>query len=105
METFIERNESRKLQKADIFEALLEKIETRRATVGVIGLGYVGLPLVQAFTGAGFPVIGFDKDTEKIEHLSAGTSYIKHITDSSVTEMTGSGRFSGDCRFRQAQRG
>jgi len=99
VETFIDRNESRKLQKADIFEALLEKIETRRATVGVIGLGYVGLPLVQAFTGAGFPVIGFDKDTEKIENLSAGRSYIKHITDSSITEMTGSGRFQATADF------
>jgi UDP-N-acetyl-D-glucosamine dehydrogenase len=99
METFIKRSESRKLQKSDIFEALLEKIETRRATVSVIGLGYVGLPLVQAFTGAGFPVIGFDKDTEKIENLLAGKSYIKHITDSSVAEMTGSGRFSATADF------
>jgi UDP-N-acetyl-D-glucosamine dehydrogenase len=99
VETFIERNESRRLHKADVFETLLEKIETRRATVGVIGLGYVGLPLVQAFTGAGFPVIGFDKDAEKIERLSAGKSYIKHITDSSVAEMAGSGRFSATADF------
>jgi UDP-N-acetyl-D-glucosamine dehydrogenase len=59
--------------------SLLEKIATRDAHVGVIGLGYVGLPLVIEFHKARFPVTGFDIDTRKIESLKSGKSYIKHI--------------------------
>lgn len=60
-------------------DALLESIRTREARVGVIGLGYVGLPLVLLLEGAGFPVIGFDVDTNKTEMLNRGESYIRHI--------------------------
>ncbi len=101
METLTENNESGKLKTADIFETLLEKIETRRAKVGVIGLGYVGLPLVQAFAGAGFPVMGFDNDMEKIDRLAAGKSYIKHISDASVAGIAASGRFSATADFER----
>ncbi len=59
---------------------LLEKIDDRSATVGVIGLGYVGLPLVIQFVKAGFKTYGFDVDPEKIKFLAAGKSYIKHIS-------------------------
>jgi UDP-N-acetyl-D-glucosamine dehydrogenase len=58
---------------------LLEKIAGRSARVGVIGLGYVGLPLLRAFFGAGFPVIGFDVDPAKIEALRRGENYLKHL--------------------------
>lgn len=58
---------------------LIEKITTRTAIVGVIGLGYVGLPLVIEFCNAGFRVIGFDIDEEKVKILSQGGSYIRHI--------------------------
>jgi UDP-N-acetyl-D-glucosamine dehydrogenase len=60
-------------------EALIEAIRARTAKVGVIGLGYVGLPLVLLFEEAGFPVIGFDVDADKTEKLSRGESYIRHI--------------------------
>jgi UDP-N-acetyl-D-glucosamine dehydrogenase len=60
-------------------ESLLSKIESRTATVGVIGLGYVGLPLVLLFAENGFPVIGFDVDEKKTSALTAGESYIRHI--------------------------
>jgi UDP-N-acetyl-D-glucosamine dehydrogenase len=60
---------------------LLSKIETRTASVGVIGLGYVGLPLVIAFEKAGFRVTGFDLDEAKVKILNNGGSYIKHIPD------------------------
>jgi UDP-N-acetyl-D-glucosamine dehydrogenase len=60
-------------------DALLESIRNRNATVGVIGLGYVGLPLVLLFAENGFPVIGFDVDPKKVEALGRGESYIKHI--------------------------
>ncbi len=58
---------------------LTKKIESRAARVGVIGLGYVGLPLVIEFCRAGFQVTGFDVDNEKVSLLKEGKSYIKHI--------------------------
>ncbi len=58
---------------------LLEKIQNRKATVGIIGLGYVGLPLLIRFGEAGFPLIGFDVDSSKINALLHGKSYIRHI--------------------------
>ena len=58
---------------------LTKKIESRAARVGVIGLGYVGLPLVIEFCRAGFQVTGFDVDKEKVRLLGEGKSYIKHI--------------------------
>jgi UDP-N-acetyl-D-glucosamine dehydrogenase len=60
-------------------EQLLNRISSREAVVGVIGLGYVGLPLVLLYEEAGFSVIGFDVDREKADRLNAGDSYIKHI--------------------------
>ncbi len=58
---------------------LLKKIEERTARVGVIGLGYVGLPLVLLFEESGFSVLGFDVDPKKVDALSRGESYIRHI--------------------------
>jgi len=60
-------------------DALIEAIRTRTARVGVIGLGYVGLPLVLLFEEAGFGVLGFDVDEKKTDALSRGESYIRHI--------------------------
>lgn len=65
---------------------LLEKIKNKQAKVGVIGLGYVGLPLVIEFSKAGFPVTGFDIDPKKIELLKQGKSYIKHIDSSLISQ-------------------
>jgi len=64
---------------------IIEKITTREARVGVIGLGYVGLPLVIEFCKTGFPVTGFDVDPVKVEMLQQGKSYIKHIDPSSFS--------------------
>ncbi len=58
---------------------LLERIQQRTATVGVVGLGYVGLPLIRAFIDAGYSAIGFDVDSEKVDALQRGESYIGHI--------------------------
>ncbi len=66
---------------------LLEKIKNLDAVVGVIGLGYVGLPLVREFAGKGFKVIGFDVDSAKVEALGAGRSYIKHIPSSLIETL------------------
>lgn len=59
---------------------LEEKIVNKEATIGVIGLGYVGLPLLKTFLKQGFKVIGFDVDPKKISLLNRGRSYIKHVT-------------------------
>jgi len=66
---------------------LAELIKTKKAVIGVIGLGYVGLPLVRAFTGAGFSCLGFDVDETKVERLKAGQSYIKHIDSAGLQRL------------------
>jgi UDP-N-acetyl-D-glucosamine dehydrogenase len=66
---------------------LLEKIKDKKALVGIIGLGYVGLPLVLRFTEVGFKVLGFDTDGRKVERLNRGESYIKYIPSSRLAEL------------------
>ncbi len=61
---------------------LIQKIKSKQAKIGIIGLGYVGLPLVIEFSKAGFEVTGFDIDPKKVEMLKEGKSYIKHIDSS-----------------------
>ena len=70
---------------------LLAQIEAKAARVGIIGLGYVGLPLARGFCQAGFAVLGFDTDVAKVEQLSRGKSYIGHIDDRTVAEMRATG--------------
>lgn len=62
-----------------MLQPLLDKIASKTYTVGIIGLGYVGLPLMWTFHKHGMPVIGYDIDPAKIEHLRAGRPYIKHL--------------------------
>ena len=81
--------------------ALRRGFAERRAKIGVIGLGYVGLPLVKAFNLGGFPVTGFDVDGEKIARLEAGESYIRMIPSSAVREMVDSGRFHATADFAE----
>lgn len=68
-------------------EALLNKITDRQARTAVVGLGYVGLPLLLGLSGASIPVTGIDVDAQKIEHLNAGQSYLKHIKDCDVDAL------------------
>ncbi len=63
----------------------IEKIEQRDYVVGIIGLGYVGLPLMMEFAREQFPVCGFDVDPQKIEKLNAGETYIKHLSSDNIT--------------------
>jgi len=65
---------------------LAEAIADKSAVVGVIGLGYVGLPLIHAFTNAGFRCMGFDVDQSKVDALAAGRSYIKHIDSQTIAD-------------------
>ncbi|HUV78634.1 MAG TPA: nucleotide sugar dehydrogenase [Desulfobacterales bacterium] len=72
---------------------LLEMIEQKTARIGIIGLGYVGLPLALHFGKKGFHVIGFDLDSRKIDKILHGESYIKHIPADAIREMTDEKRF------------
>jgi UDP-N-acetyl-D-glucosamine dehydrogenase len=78
---------------------LKAKIDTKSAVVGVIGLGYVGLPLLAAFHRAGFATIGFDVDPTKIEALKKGQSYLKHLGDSLVTDLQSGAKFDATLDF------
>ncbi len=64
---------------------LQAKLDDQSALVGIVGLGYVGLPLAQAFIDAGYRVLGFDVDNSKVEKLLAGESYIGHLSSEWVT--------------------
>ena len=76
-----------------------DKITSRRAVVGVLGLGYVGLPLASAFVEAGFPVLGFDTDPTKIEQLARGEQYLRHLGAAMTERMQASGRFEATSDF------
>ncbi len=78
---------------------LIEKIQKKDARVGVIGLGYVGLPLAIAFSKAGFSVSGLDIDVKKIECLKNGESYIKHIPSEDIHSITQKDRFIASADF------
>ena len=85
---------------ADSFEELLVRIRQKTAQVGIIGLGYVGLPLARAFTAKGHPVLGFDIDVAKVDQLRSGRSYIGHIADAAIAEMKDRG-FQATDRFER----
>lgn len=79
----------------------IEKIQARKVTIGIVGLGYVGLPLSLVFAEAGIKVIGFDIDPSKIEAISEGRSYIKHLNHGRVGEAVNAGVFSATADFSQ----
>lgn len=68
---------------------LSTRIEAQTATIGVVGLGYVGLPLAVEYAGAGFDTIGIDMDEERVGRLNAGENYIDDVDDEAVRELVG----------------
>ena len=82
---------------------LVEKIQSRQARVGVIGLGYVGLPLALEFARAGFDVTGFDVDASKVEALNAGRSYILDVKSEELAEVVTAGRLRATTDMSQLQ--
>lgn len=82
-------------------DTLLDKIENRTAVIGVIGLGYVGLPLVLEFHRAGFATRGFDVDPEKVRALTAGESYIGHIGPERIRSLIEEERFRATADFAE----
>ena len=80
---------------------ILSKISSRQARVGIIGQGYVGLPLALVFAEAGFTVTGFDLDPTKVAAINRGDSYIKHIGKERVAKAVASGRVSATADFNR----
>lgn len=75
-------------------DRFVERARARDLTIGVIGLGYVGLPLAEAFLKAGFRVLGYDVDQSKVDAIGASQTYIRHIPDARLAEMNATGRLS-----------
>jgi UDP-N-acetyl-D-glucosamine dehydrogenase len=73
--------------------------ESRSATIGVVGLGYVGLPIILSFAAKGFKTLGFDVDESKISTLREGKSYIKHIDAGTIRQQVDSGLFEPTSDF------
>src|SRR5437588_711698 len=88
--TFIE-NET--VIKGDAYLELEAKIRTKTARFGVIGLGYVGLPLGLTLSAAGFNVTGIDIDTKRVDAIAAGRSYITDVTDDELRQAKSENRF------------
>ena len=86
---------------SDSLQACIDKFKSRDAVIGIVGLGYVGLPLMLRYNAIGFRVLGIDIDTGKVEKLNAGRSYIEHIACGHVAKARNSG-FEATSDFRRA---
>ena len=82
------------------FRALIDRLEARDGTVGVIGLGYVGLPVAAAFAEAGFQVVGVDGDQKRVDGIMNGKSYIQDVTDQQIAGLTATGRFKATTSYQ-----
>ncbi len=80
-------------------QALVEKFEARKARVGVVGLGYVGLPLALAFADAGFSVVGVDLNAEKVKAIKRGESYLGDVSQEELSRKVQEGRLTADVSF------
>ena len=78
---------------------LIERIQSRRATVGVVGLGYVGLPLAVEFARAGFTTVGIDLDTRKVDAVNQGQSYIPDVPTAELAALVAAGRLRATTDF------
>lgn len=81
---------------------LIDKVAARRAKVGVVGLGYVGLPLSMAFGEAGFSVLGLDIDARKVESIGRGECYFRHLDGAPLSRLVESGRLEASLDFSRA---
>ncbi len=93
--------QKRKTGSAVLAQRLLARIGKGSAKVGIIGLGYVGLPLACLFAEKGFAVTGFDVDAEKAQKLNAGRSYIRHIPGKRIAPLVKAGRLAATADFRR----
>src|SRR5215475_3531686 len=80
-------------------ETLLERLKTREAKVGLVGLGYVGLPLAVEFAEAGFTVLGVDVSASKVQQLNKGESYIGDIPTARLKPLVEAGKLSATTSY------
>ena len=80
---------------------VVEKYKSRQALIGIVGLGYVGLPLMLRYNAIGFNVLGIDIDQSKVDKLNAGQSYIEHIPAANIAKARQSG-FEATIDFERA---
>jgi UDP-N-acetyl-D-glucosamine dehydrogenase len=80
-------------------ELLVQKIQAREARIGIVGLGYVGLPLAVAFAQAGFDVIGVDVNEKKVASIAGGVSYVADVSSDDLAALTGRGTLSATTDF------
>ena len=84
---------------SDVKKQLLDKIANKTAVVGIVGLGYVGLPLATEFAKSGYKTIGFDVQSKKVDLVNAGHNYIGDIVDDVFKEVVESGKLSATSDF------
>ena len=82
-----------------MFQELIDKIDQKEFVVGIVGLGYVGLPLMWTFHNAGMPVLGYDIDKEKVDCINEGRPYIKHLGKEMMEKLAQSNRCDATCDF------
>ncbi len=82
-----------------IKNSLIEKFHNRNAAIGIIGLGYVGLPLAVAFANVGFKVLGVDVDEQKVSGLNAGISHVEDIENAAITHIIDQGLFRATTNY------
>ncbi|MCU0464826.1 MAG: NAD(P)-binding domain-containing protein, partial [Anaerolineae bacterium] len=75
------------------YDTLMQRLNTREARIGIIGLGYVGLPLAVEFAEAGFTVVGIDVLPDKVAQLNSGHSYIADIPSERLAPLVKAGKF------------
>lgn len=90
-----------KKTREDPYFRLLEKIKKKQITVGVIGLGYVGLPLAMVFAEAGVRALGFDVDSSKIKSIHSGKSYFRHLERAPLKKLVEKNAFSATTNFER----
>lgn len=83
----------------DYERSLLQKIEDKSLKIGVVGLGYVGLPFALEFASVGYDVTGIDVNESKVESLTSGKSYVEDVPDSKLQEMLENGRFQASTDY------
>lgn len=77
--------------KTELLQTTIGQLNSKKAQIGIVGLGYVGLPLAIRYAEAGFQVLGFDIDSYKINKIAEGKSYIEHISSNSIAKAVGQG--------------
>src|SRR5262249_50615186 len=92
-----------KIPRPMTISSLEQRYTDKTASIGIIGMGYVGMPLALTAAAAGFRIVGFDVDPEKVVSINAGKSYIRHIASDSITTAVRNGRLRERGRFEEVR--